>query len=361
MASRKLQIVFVTPGGTANRGGMGRMAWYLTDEIRKSYPDLSINVLDSYGRGGLLMPLYFLTCCFKLVALCCLRRADVVHLNLAAHGSTLRKLLLMRVAQLFGVPTLLHIHASRFVPFCESLGPRARRLLIETLSSASSVVVIGEYWRRYLVSTLKVPGEIVTVIYNAVPLPDQTSRRDRQTGCRIVALGLLGTRKGTPELLNALASPVMQALEWDALIAGNGAVRQSRSRAAHLGLLGRVEITGWVEPASVASILATGDIFVLASHHEGLPVAILEAMAAGLPVVTTPVGAIPELVAEDTGMLVPAGSVRDLADALARLIRNPELRRKLGARGRERIEQNFRLDVTVAKFVSLYRRLVFGV
>jgi glycosyltransferase involved in cell wall biosynthesis len=358
MSRRKLHILFVTPGGIASRGGMGRMAWYLTEEIRKHYGDCSIHVLDSYGKvGGIRMVPYFLKCLVKLIWLCFTGRADVVHLNLAAHGSTLRKLLLMRIAQLFRVPTLLHIHASKFIPFCESLGPRARNLLISTLSRASCVVVIGQYWRRYIVDTLAVPAEIVTVIYNAVPLAAPLPPRDPQAVCRIVALGLLGPRKGTPELLSALASPVMQDLEWTALIAGNGAVEESRCRAIELGIAGRVEIPGWVDPAAVPEILSSADVFVLPSHNEGLPVAILEAMAAGLPVITTPVGAIPELVGPETGVLVPAGSDAALAEALAQLIRNPTVRRGLGTRGRERVERDFRIEVTAEKFVSVYRNL----
>jgi glycosyltransferase involved in cell wall biosynthesis len=359
MRERKFRVVFITPGGTASRGGMGRMAQYLIGEFQQRHPALRVRILDSYGSGRTaLMPFYFLRCFVVLGALCLVRRPDIVHLNLAAHGSTLRKLLLMRLVRAFRIPTLLHIHASKFIPFCESLGPRSRRLLIGSLSQASRIVVIGEFWRRYLVDTLGVPTEIVTVIHNAVPLPALRVRRVDSVRCRIVALGLLGPRKGTPELLDALAMPAMRDLDWEAVIAGNGTVDASRARAKTLGLVDRLEIPGWVDAATVASLLATADIFVLPSHNEGLPVAILEAMGAALPVVTTPVGAIPELViADETGILVPPGSASALADALAELVGNPELRSRLGKGGRDRVEQHFRVEVTAERFVSIYRTL----
>jgi glycosyltransferase involved in cell wall biosynthesis len=358
---RKLRVVFITSGGTTSRGGMGRMALYLTEEFRLRHPALGIRVLDSYGPGrAALMPFYFLRCFVVLGLLCIVRRPDVVHLNLAAYGSTLRKLLLMRLAQVFGVPALLHIHASKFIPFCESLRPRWRKLLVGSLSRASCIVVIGDYWRRYIVESLRVPGEIVTVIHNAVPLPLPNGPHTRNPRCRIVALGLLGPRKGTPELLDALAAPAMRDFEWEAIIAGNGTVEESRQRAAELGLSDRVDIPGWVDSATVANILAAADIFVLPSHNEGLPVAILEAMGASLPVVTTPVGAIPELVIAETGILVPPGSALLLAEALAELVRSPELRLRLGTKARARIEQHFRIEVTAEKFVSIYRALASG-
>jgi glycosyltransferase involved in cell wall biosynthesis len=354
-----LRVFFVTPGGTSSRGGMGRMAHFLTEEFQRRHPALEVRVFDSYGPGRTaLMPFYFLTCFIALGVRCLVRRPDIVHLNLAAHGSTLRKLLLMRLVQVFGVPTLLHIHASEFIPFCESLKPRSKRLLVGSLSRASRIVVIGDYWRRFLVETLGVPSVIVTVVHNAVPVSAHPAPRTGKAPCRIVALGLLGQRKGTPELLDALAAPAMHGLDWEAVIAGNGTVETSRQRVASLGLADRVQIPGWVDAATVSRLLAAADIFVLPSHNEGLPVAILEAMGAGLPVVTTPVGAIPEVVIpQETGVLVPPGSASALAEALAELVRTPEMRIRLGQGARERIERHFRIEVAAEHFVTLYRAL----
>jgi glycosyltransferase involved in cell wall biosynthesis len=362
MSIEEIRVLIVSPGGTASRGGMGRITLYLTQEFQRQHPSLRVRVLDSYGPGrAALMPFYFLRCLITLTVLCVFGRPQVVHLNLAAHGSTLRKLLLMRLVQIFGVPTLLHIHASKFVPFCEALSPRFRRLLVRSLSRASSIVVIGEFWRRYLVDTLGVPAVKVSVIYNAVPVPPLRAARASNARCRIVALGLLGPRKGTPELLDALASPVMRELDWEAVIAGNGTVDASRARAAALRLSDRVDIPGWVDGSTVSKLLASADVFTLPSHNEGLPVAVLEAMGAGLPVVTTPVGAIPELVLQgDTGILVPAGSASQLAEALAELVRDSELRARLGQSGRARVEQDFRIETMAERFMSIYGALAAG-
>ncbi len=336
------------------------MAAYLTEEFERRHIGLSVRVFDSYGnRSRAAMPFYFLKCLLAIVGACLVRPPDVVHLNLAAHGSMVRKLLIMWLVRAMGIPALLHIHASKFIPFCESLGPRARRLLIMSLSRASCIVVLGDYWRRYLVEQLGVPAEIVTVIHNAVPLPPaRESPRVPTRRCRIVTLGLLGPRKGTPELLDALAGPLMRELDWEAVIAGNGEIDASRERAAALGLTDRVDFTGWIDPAAVAALLASADIFVLPSHNEGLPVSIIEAMGAELPVVSTPVGAIPELVIpHETGFLVQPGSATQLEAALAELVHDPQLRARLGKRARERVEQHFRIEPTAERFATLYRTM----
>jgi glycosyltransferase involved in cell wall biosynthesis len=337
------------------------MALYLTQEFERSHPSLAVRVFDSYGPGrAALMPFYFFRCLLTVGVLCLFRPPDVVHLNLAAHGSTVRKLLLMWMVRAFGVPTLLHIHASKFIPFCESLKPRYRRWLVASLSRASRIVVIGEYWRRYVVDSLGVPSEHVTVIHNAAPLRERPPPRIAGSPCRMVALGLLGPRKGTPELLDALAAPAMRRLAWTAVIAGNGDVEASRERAAALALTDRVQIPGWVDAAGVGELLASADIFVLPSHNEGLPVSILEAMGAALPVVTTPVGAIPELVVAETGILVPPGSAAALATALAELIEHPQMRHRMGQLGRERVEQHFNIERAAASFAGIYRALASG-
>lgn len=359
MSKAKLRVIFITPGGRTSRGGMGSMADYLIQACQSLFPEVEIRVLDSYGHGrSWVMPLCFLRTFFSLGLACIVRKPHLVHLNLAAYGSTARKLLLMHLAHLFRVPTLLHIHASEFIPFCESLSPRMRRVLIASLARAGRIVVIGEYWRRYFVETLGLSPDKVVVVYNAVPIAPEVPARPAGSGCRILALGLLGPRKGTGDLLEALATPEMRSLSWTAVIAGNGAVEQSRERAKALGLSERVEFPGWVGKPQVRELLKAADVFVLPSHNEGLPVAILEAMGAGLPVVTTPVGAITELVAtEQTGLIVPPGKPAELAAALARLVASPELRRTFGDAGRKRVESQFQITQMATRFVTLYREL----
>jgi glycosyltransferase involved in cell wall biosynthesis len=121
---------------------------------------------------------------------------------------------------------------------------------------------------------------------------------------------------------------------WRATLAGDGHVDAARAKAAEYGLGDRVDLPGWVGPDRVAELISTADILVLPSFIENLPLSIIEAMASGVAVVATPVGAVPDIVRDgETGLLVPVGDVDALTTALTRLVNDPALRARMGAAG----------------------------
>ena len=357
LARNTVRVLYVSPGGVEGRGGMGRMARYLAAAFEEIDKNIHCRVVDSWGPGNFWkMPLYFTRVFVLLLVLCVRRKVDVVHLHMSFRGSALRKLILLWLASLFHVGTVLHIHGSEFELWCNSLRPWKRWLLVATLRRASRIIVLGEFWRRFLTDGLQLNPNKVHIVHNGVPLPPPRDRSLNGEPCHILCLGLLGPRKGTPELLKALADPTLAQYSWRATIAGNGAVDMYRHEAQQLKLSERVCLPGWVDADRVASYLNEADIFVLPSHNEGLPVAILEAMAVGLPVITTTVGAIPDLVVEgQTGTMVTPGTVDALAAALVSFVSDPELRARCGALGRERVIAAFSINHTAARIAALYR------
>jgi glycosyltransferase involved in cell wall biosynthesis len=356
-----VRVIYITPGGIEGRGGMGRMARYLLAAFR-TQPDVEVRVLDSYGPGPFWkMPFYFLGCLVVLFVLCARRRVDAVHVHMSFGGSTVRKLVLLRAAGLFGIATMLHLHGSEFAVFCDQLSPRLRDVLVRNMARAARIVVIGSFWRQYLVEGLGIDGRKIAVVANGVPLPDARAQPVSIDGpCRIVCLGALGRRKGTSDLLQALASPRLRELHWDAVIAGNGDVEAFRTEAAAAGLADRVTFPGWVGAKEGQALLASAGVFVLPSYNEGLPVAVLEAMASGVPVVTTMVGAIPDLrIDGEAGFLIAPGAIADLADRLATLIQDAALRAQFGTNGRRRIESEYTIGATAIRLAALYREASF--
>jgi glycosyltransferase involved in cell wall biosynthesis len=123
----------------------------------------------------------------------------------------------------------------------------------------------------------------------------------------------------------------MAARAWTATIAGDGDQAGYEAQIASLGLGGRVRMPGWQDARDAAALLAGASVLVLPSYHEVMPVAVLEAMARGLAIVTTPVGSVPEILEDGvSALLVPPGDVPALAGALARLVDDAALRVRLG-------------------------------
>jgi glycosyltransferase involved in cell wall biosynthesis len=225
--------------------------------------------------------------------------------------------------------------------------------LVEPLTTVT--ICVSEREREAGLAAGTCAPERTVVIPNAVDvagaLRSSPAQRERPL---ILAVGRLKAPKDFPTLIRALSS--LEPDSFEAVIVGDGPDRpRLEEEIEALGLEGRVRLAG--ERRDVPQLLAAADVFVLPSTSEGLPVSVLEAMAAGVPVVASRVGGVPEQVSDgETGLLVEPGDLDELATALARLIAEPSLRRRLGAAGRARAEQAFDLDPFRRAHVELYSR-----
>lgn len=268
-------------------------------------------------------------------------------------------------------PDIIHAHLPRAGAFAGMAGRLLRRPVIYTehnvrdaYSRATSTLadtatglaelvtaVSDEVRRSTLAATAKDPTRVVT-IRNGVNVPPATDRgRTDQSRLRLCCIANLFPRKGYQHLLPALATAITQGAEVTLDVFGSGPSRDALLRTTHeLGLDDRVTFHGHTPDA--AKHLPAFDAFVLASLAEGLPIALLEAMAAGLPVIATAVGGVPEVIQDDvSGILVRAGDPAALSGPIVRLARDENLRRRLGVAGRERVEAEF----TVARMADAYR------
>ncbi|HVN39840.1 MAG TPA: glycosyltransferase family 4 protein [Myxococcota bacterium] len=173
-----------------------------------------------------------------------------------------------------------------------------------------------------------------------------------------LALAALVPRKGLDVAIDALAEPSLRELPLVLWLAGDGAERAAlESRAAARGVAARVRFLGRREDR--ADLLSASDLLVLPSRREGLGVAALEAMACARAVVASRVGGLADAVAhEATGLLVPPDEPKLLAAALARLVRDPALRARLGAAGPARVAAHFSPPRMCESYAALYRELL---
>jgi glycosyltransferase involved in cell wall biosynthesis len=268
----------------------------------------------------------------------------------------MRKSLLLLIARRAGCKTIFHLHGGGFRQFADQeSGTLMRRWIRHTLERSSRVIALSDGWADYLRGFA--PRARVAVLPNSVPLPALPDPALREPG-RILFLGRAEAAKGIDELLEATARLAPRLPGLRLAIGGEGDLARLRRRAADLGIAGRVELLGWVGQEARDAELARASVFCLPSHAEGLPMSMLEAMAAARAVVVSRVGGIPETIRDhDNGLLVPPRDVPALAAALAQVLEDGALRERLARRARATIEQRYSLDVVGEQLASLYHEL----
>jgi glycosyltransferase involved in cell wall biosynthesis len=309
--------------------------------------------------------LRFLTSPLALAATVIMRRAAIVHFNTALNVRAFwRDLTYLIAAKICGAKVLYQVHGGALPQqFC-----RNNRILCALLRGVlrcpDAIVVLSsaelDAYRRF------VPGQQVLLLPNAIDYAPYTkySRepRDPTVPLRLLYIGRLAREKGLHEVLWGLKCARKQGVKVQFVIAGSGPEEECLKRlAGELGLTNDVSFVGPVFGQDKVNLFDTVDVFVLASYAEGLPYALLESMAAGVPVIVTRVGAIPDVVADCIhGLFVPPRDPAAISHAVATLASNRQLLARMSAACRKRVADRYPIDRLAKKFGGLYAELCDG-
>ncbi|MEX1183126.1 MAG: glycosyltransferase family 4 protein [Gemmatimonadota bacterium] len=284
----------------------------------------------------------------QLLVMLVRERPGVVYLPMAQNTlGVLRDCVLAVLALSLRARLVVHLHGSGFRAFHDAAPPPLRAPVRMILRRARRVIVLGESLRFMLEGI--VPPKSVAVLPNGTEdlFADAPHRRAGGGPVRLLYLGNLMVAKGFPEVLEAAVVLVRDGEDVELHVAGAFTSAAERARAAEwLERLGSaVTLHGVVAGEAKRQLLLDADLFVFPSHSEGHPYVILEAMAAGLPIVATRLSTIEETIVDgESGVLVPPGKPAELAQALRALIRNPARRCELGRAARRRFESRYSLD-----------------
>jgi glycosyltransferase involved in cell wall biosynthesis len=312
--------------------------------------------LPTHADGGVLKKIGMCVGAWlRYMGLLILGRVALVHAHAASSASFWRKCLFLFPAFALRVQSILHLHGAGFVRFYEEDCGRLKKWIVRyVFNRVDTVVALSDTWASWIRS-IAVHASICP-INNPVRLPSAVDYAGRETST-VLFLGRLGHRKGVYDLLHASARLVRAHPSLKLMLGGDGDLDRVRAEAARLGIDAHVEVLGWISGAAKESLLKRATVYALPSYAEGLPMSVLEAMAAGLPIVTTPVGGIPEIVEHDReGYLVSPGDVDALSTAIGRLLSDDALRRRMGQSARERALRTFSVDCILPKVEVLYQR-----
>jgi glycosyltransferase involved in cell wall biosynthesis len=264
------------------------------------------------------------------------------------------------IARQARVPVVVnHEHGWSYV------GKRVRRFLDRNVIARGSDVLlaVSEWDRQNIIETEHIPAELVRVLPNGIsprPRTDADVRGELGVGREVGLIGAIGRlfpEKGYDDLLRALALLKQGQRPVRCVIAGQGpAEADLRELARELDVADTVQFLG--HRNDVADVIGALDVAVLSSKHEGSPLAVIEYMAAGAPIVATAVGGVPELVQDDVhALLVEPGDPAALMSAIARMLDDRPLALRLGAAARERQHECYDLDAVVTRLQDLYLEL----
>jgi glycosyltransferase involved in cell wall biosynthesis len=339
----------------SGQGGVASVVSVLINEgFLQKY---GIKYISSHAEGGAFKKLVFFgRAVFDVVKVCIFSKPCVVHAHSASGSSFIRKSLLLAVARQFGCKTIFHLHGGGFdVYAAEESGAVTRWWIRRTLEKSSKVIALSDEWADFFSSYA--PRADVFVLPNSVRLNALTDHLNEEEG-RILYLGRAEECKGIFDLLAAISflKPLFPKIKL--VIAGNGDLTVVRNKAKELDIVECIDILGWIGADQKRQELQRACIFTLPSHAEGLPMSMLEAMAAGKAIVVTSVGGIPSTVSDQVnGLVIPPRDAAALAAALGRLLADKQLRMHLATNARKTIEERYSSHIVLEKLFALYDEL----
>lgn len=283
-------------------------------------------------------------------------RPDVVHVHSSFGPSFYRKLPFLLWSRVKKIPIVNHIHGAEFDTFYEKASPAKRRLVRSVYRGCTRLIVLSKEWKERIAQI--VPEEKIDVIENYCRIPENPGWEEKRPE-QLLFLGELGKRKGCydiPEILERAAQAHPHLL---LIMAGDGEMEELRHSFEERGLSDRVCFPGWVRGEEKETLLRESSIFLFPSYHEGMPMAVLEAMSYGLAVITTDVGGIPRLIQDGiNGFCRKAGDVEGMSQALCRLLEQESSARELGEKARRLAEENYGLEKHLQRLQEVYERAV---
>lgn len=354
-------IVIASPGGGEGRGGMGTVTKLMAQQFRSRFPDCPVTIIDPRGHGSILQTPHKTARAMMQLRRAAQRGANVLHLQISERSSFLRKGLLATAARKLGMSVILHHHGAELIPFYRNSRNAMQKYVRHVVGLADVNIVLGHVWSRFLIDELGVPPQNVVVLRNGVPdLAALVSRNPSGSDrLRLLSLAQLCERKGTGEILRALSALKDRGLDIEAVLAGGGEIKKYKDLAFDLGVSDHVIFSGWIDRSEVERQLSIADVLVLPSENEGLPMAIIEALSLKLPVIATPVGAIPEVLQDGRDcLLVPPHDPHALANAIAELAVDQELMSALAEAGRRKYDAELTIDIFTERLWTIYETAV---
>jgi glycosyltransferase involved in cell wall biosynthesis len=278
---------------------------------------------------------------------------QIVHIHFSEPSSALRKSLFLKIAKFFNKIVIAHFHSFSTKT---TIDGDFQNTYYKFFLASDKIIVLSNIWKNWIIRKWPEFSNKVEVIFNPCPIVslDKTYSKSKT----ILYAGALISRKGYSDLINGFAMMANRNREWKLVLAGNGEIEKAKQLANDLKIENQVDIIGWVAGEEKDLLFKSANIFCLPSYAEGFPMAVLDAWAYGLPVITTLVGGLPDILIDgENALIIVPGDSEGISIAIEKLINDEDLQKRLSDGSLKLSETIFSLDNITNQVDNMYLNL----
>ncbi|MDX9786759.1 MAG: glycosyltransferase family 4 protein [Desulfobacterales bacterium] len=290
------------------------------------------------------------------VAPCFIFKSDIIHIHTASNVSFYRKSIFVVLSKILKKKVVLHIHGGGFGEFLNKNYNKKR--IIGCLITLSDKILCLSTTKA---NEITFPGisKKIAIVSNPCPSQTYSIQRDKRHGLKIIYAGWIEKEKGVFDLILAFKEVYQKFGGCKLILAGKGQIKEGEKIAIEQNVVDNVIFTGWLQRDDMNKAYSNADIFCLPSYCEGVPMSMLEAMAYGLPIITTPVGGIPDIIKHgENGLLFNPGDIHMLKNLMLQLISDQKLREKIGQNAKKYAQLNCSIPIIADKVSLIYKTLL---
>jgi len=305
---------------------------------------------------------------FKLICILIKKKPCIVHVQMASFFNFYRRSIDIIICKLFGKKVILHLRGANFVEFFNKSSLLGKCFIKFILNISDKVISLSKFWHDFLVGIMN--PETIATVPNGVICSDfkLVNNKKEELGFPdshifVLFMGPIGKRKGAFDILDAISIVTYKIKDVSFIFSGfgefKGELEQFSDLAKQKNLTAYVKYVGDIFGQEKYDYYLSSDVFVLPSYAENLPNSLVEAMAAGLPVVVSDVGAIPEIVEDGVnGFIIKPGNINAIADRIIKLANDSNLRKSMGQRNLKLAKEKYDMPIIAEKIDKVYQELL---
>lgn len=352
----KKKVLIIGPSPTRSKGGMATVIQEML-ESKILNNDFDLEMHESYRDGNIFYRLIFSIYSF-VKFLFIYKKYDIFHLHVASNGSTFRKMIYAKLIEKANKRIILHIHGGQYLEFYKSLSKNNQVKVKKFLIKADYVIALSEKWKSCFEKNFKLKNCIV--LQNGIDIDkyEEAKKYPKELNKKILFLGRIVEEKGIFDLMEALSIAIKKYNDICIYVGGDGDKRKVLELIKKYRLENNFKLVGWLNEEKKIKMLSKVDTFILPSYYEALPMSILEAMACGKAIISTKVGAIPEVISEENGILVDVGDTLNLAKAIIKCCEEEVWMREVYSTNIEKIFNLYNLKYLHLRLNKCYCNLI---